>query len=134
MLASAGLRRTACRVAVLRYLATAAGPLNHAEVSEALSPEGFDKSTVYRSLVEMAAAGLIKRFELGDHVWRFALHDREHNEGYEHPHFVCVDCGTVSCLPDTRVRFTTTTKDKPLKLADLTDVVLHGHCDDCRNA
>ena len=37
------------------------------------------------------------RTELGDHVWRFEVHDRTHSEKGQHPHFVCVTCGSVTC-------------------------------------
>jgi Fur family ferric uptake transcriptional regulator len=56
VLRGAKLRSTTSRVAVLQYLAAASKPLSHADVSEALVPEGYDKSTLYRCLVELADA------------------------------------------------------------------------------
>ena len=48
------LRCTSCRLAVLRHLSTATSPLSHSELAEQLVPRGYDKSTIYRSLVEMS--------------------------------------------------------------------------------
>src|SRR6187551_237692 len=94
-LKAANLRCTTSRIAVLQFVSRQATPQSHADVSEALVPEGYDKSTLYRCLVEMADARLLSRLELGDHAWRFALHvGAEHRAG-DHPHFVCVDCGKV---------------------------------------
>ena len=127
-----GLRRTNCRVAVLQHLSGARGPQNHAEVSEALVPQGYDKSTIYRCLVEMTNAGLLRRFELGDHVWRFALDRVGHSDRFDHPHFVCTDCGHVSCLSDARVGISFDRGGQTLDLAELSDIVLRGRCERCR--
>lgn len=105
----AGLRCTAARIAVLRYLISATGPLTHAEVSEAVGPvKGFDRATIYRNLTELTEAGLVSRVELGDHVWRFELKraGRPHAKGEDHPHFLCTSCGEVSCLDDVNVSIT----------------------------
>lgn len=132
LLGKAELRRTSCRVAVLQHLSLASTPQNHAEVAEALVPAGYDKSTIYRCLVEMTNAGLLRRFELGDHVWRFAVNWGQHTSKFDHPHFVCVDCGNVSCLSDAQVRISAGKGEKALDLTELTDVVLHGRCVGCR--
>src|SRR6059058_4731628 len=88
----ARLRSTTSRVAVLQHVAAAGKPVSHADVADVLVPQGYDKSTLYRCLVELAEAGLLARLDAGDHAWRFELRDEEHASG-EHPHFVCVDCG-----------------------------------------
>src|SRR6188474_2423043 len=96
-LRAAGLRSTTSRVAVLQHVAAASKPLSHADVSDVLVPEGYDKSTLYRCLVELADAGLLARLDAGDHAWRFELRRGEAHADSEHPHFVCVDCGKVEC-------------------------------------
>src|SRR5438874_1591641 len=102
-LRATGLRGTTSRVAVLQHVAAAGNPVSHADVSETLVPQGYDKSTLDRCLVELADAGLLSRLDAGDHAWRFELKGDEHAAG-EHPHFVCVDCGQVTCLPDVEVK------------------------------
>src|SRR6476469_6903011 len=102
-LRAAGLRSTTSRVAVLQHLSAAGKPVSHADIADVLVPQGFDKSTLYRCLVELADAGLLARLDAGDHAWRFELRGEEHSGG-DHPHFVCVDCGQVTCLPNVEVK------------------------------
>ncbi len=104
-LRDAGLRRTGPRLAVLQVLERATSPLSHGDVADALAGEGFDRATVYRNLTALTDVGLVRRTDVGDHVWRFEI-VRADSRGHDgsHPHFVCTDCGTVSCLPDVSVR------------------------------
>ena len=133
LLRSASMRRTPSRVAVLQCLAASTKPLSHVEVAEQLTPLGFDRSTIYRCLVDLAEAGLATRLDLGDHVWRFGLGACEcTSHGGEHPHFVCVDCGRATCLPEVIVRFSASGGKRPAILSGVTEVVLKGHCADCR--
>jgi Fur family ferric uptake transcriptional regulator len=135
-LREAKLRSTTSRVAVLQHLASSMTPLSHAEVADALVPTGFDKSTLYRCLVELADAGLLSRLDAGDHAWRFELrsHARggDHHEDSEHPHFVCVDCGKVECLPEVEVKITSARGAKGSPMGDVTEVFLKGHCRECK--
>jgi Fur family ferric uptake transcriptional regulator len=65
---------------------------------------GYERATLYRNLMDLVGAGLVTRESLG-HLWRFELvrgEDRDH--GSQHPHFLCSECGEVSCLPDGVVR------------------------------
>ena len=129
MIRGANLRSTSCRIAVLQHLSTADHPISHNDVADTLVPLGFDKSTIYRCLTEMAEANLLARLDLGDHVWRFEMLSPDENGNVDHPHFMCLDCGKVSCLPDVKVRIT------PLKSAegaDITEVLLKGHCSSCQ--
>ena len=130
MIRSAKLRCTSCRIAVLQHLSTADHPISHNEVAETLMPMGFDKSTIYRCLIEMADANLLARLDLGDHVWRFEMLNADHNGSVDHPHFMCLECGKVSCLPDVKVRITPT--KSAAAGADITEVLLKGHCVDCQ--
>src|SRR5262245_1316301 len=118
---AAGLRGTASRVAVLQHVSSAGKPVSHADVAEVLVPQGYDKSTLYRCLVELADAGLLARLDAGDHAWRFELKDDEHETG-DHPHFVCVDCGQVTCLPDVEVKIATAKGAKAV--GNITEVFL----------
>ena len=115
---------------MLQYVSSAGKPVSHANVAEVLVPQGFDKSTLYRCLVELADAGLLSRLDAGDHAWRFELRGEEHASG-DHPHFVCVDCGTVTCLPDVEVKISPA-KGHKAAVGDVTEVFLKGHCKHCR--
>jgi Fur family transcriptional regulator, ferric uptake regulator len=129
-LRDAGLRKTGPRLAVLGVLERAKSPLSHADVADALVDDGFDRATVYRNLIALTEVGLVRRNDLGDHVWRFELvrADAPNHESV-HPHFVCTDCGTVSCLPDVTVRIDASRASAVAKKA--TEVQLRGVCTDC---
>lgn len=130
LLQEAGLRCTSCRIAVLQYLSSADFPLSHNDVADHLVPLGFDKSTIYRCLIEMADSNILARLDLGDHVWRFEMLGEGEEDGVDHPHFMCLDCGRVSCLPDVKVRISPT--KSAAEGAEITEVLLKGHCAQCQ--
>ncbi|MEX0715295.1 MAG: transcriptional repressor [Planctomycetaceae bacterium] len=125
----AGLRSTGPRVAVLLELGRADRPLTHGEVAERLAPRGFDKVTVFRNLTDLTEAGLLARTELGDHVWRFELRGPDDPDRGTHPHFVCVDCGSVTCMSD--VAFDAATRKRAARIGEVTEVLLKGRCTNC---
>lgn len=128
---TAGLRSTRPRVAVLRELQAATAPLSHADLVEALGDEGYDRVTIYRNLTDLTEAGLVVRSDLGDHVWRFELKRSPTEHPVNHPHFTCVDCGTISCLPEESVRITPA-KGAPRSVQSRSvEVQLRGVCDRC---
>jgi Fur family ferric uptake transcriptional regulator len=129
VLRAAGLRKTTPRVAVLDRLVAASAPLSHGEIADALAPLGYERPTVYRNLMDLVAANLVRRTDLGDHVWRFEL--RKRGGDHEHPHFLCVDCGEVSCLPDESVRIQASRgAPRAMRSRDV-EVQVKGRCDAC---
>src|SRR5687768_5216424 len=102
-LRDSGLRATLPRIAVMQQLLAARAPLSHGEVAEKLAHEGFDRATVYRNLIDLSDVGLLRRSDIGDHVWRFELVTSEEHGQAEHPHFICSGCGAVECLPEGTV-------------------------------
>ncbi|MBM4257200.1 MAG: transcriptional repressor [Deltaproteobacteria bacterium] len=127
----AGLRGTASRIAVLRLLETAGKPLSHAEVCRALSASGFDKATLYRNLIDLTEGGLLSRIDVGDHTWRFEFRYKEQGPEQEHPHFVCAECGAISCLFGVRIQISSPTQfSRALKAGAIT-IQFKGRCDQC---
>ncbi len=126
-LRDAGLRATSARIAVLQKMLQGKGPLSHAQVFGELEEDGFDRATVYRNLVDLADAGLLRRTDLGDHIWRFEPIGDDAPHGGPHAHFVCSDCGTVECLPENTV---SVNKDAPGSLTEA-EIHLRGICNDC---
>jgi Fur family transcriptional regulator, ferric uptake regulator len=129
LLRKAGVRATPARIAVLQELRAATSPLTHADLAEKLVPVGFDKATVFRNLADLTDAELISRTELGDHVWRFEAIDPAHPGSEKHPHFVCVECGGVTCLGD--MEFTSTSKRRAKTIGRITEILIKGHCTEC---
>jgi len=126
----AGLRATASRVAVLEVLHREDRPMSHSEVVDALEGHTWDRSTLYRNLMDLAEAGLLRRSELGDRTWRFEV-SCDHGHADHTAHFLCSECGAIACLPDLVV----TPRDGhalPLALAkgDI-EVQILGRCDAC---
>jgi Fur family ferric uptake transcriptional regulator len=126
LLSGTGLRTTGPRAAVLRELAKLRAPISHAELADRLAGTMLDRTTVYRNLQSLTEAGLLVRTQLGDKVWRFEL-PRSAARGHGlHPHFVCTDCGNVSCLPEKSVALRGTAK-----LNQVVEVQLRGLCAGC---
>ena len=129
LLRQAGLRATPARIATLTLMSRSSKPLSHAEVVSELEDLSIDKATVFRNLNDLVSVNLLRRAELGDHVWRFEIVNTGGHECSPHPHFLCVDCGTVSCVDENYV------KDAKLNLATdigtITEVLFRGHCNDC---
>lgn len=130
VLRGAKLRSTAARIAVLQSLAAAGTPLSHPEVTARLALFGFDQSTVFRALTDLATAGLLARVDLADSSRRFELLSSGHSGESEHPHFMCVDCGKIFCLSDFSFRLAAKKKGTPSP-GRVTEVLVKGHCTRC---
>jgi len=127
-----GLRATPARIAVCDVVSKADGPLTHAEVSKLLASRNIDQATVFRNLTDLVEAQLIRRVEVGDHVYRF-----EWRAGVEpdagHAHFVCVECGEVTCLTGSPPSIPVTVQRAGAKVIhDVTEVLYKGHCSSCK--
>ena len=129
LLRQAGLRATPARIATLALMSQISKPLSHAEVSKKLADMDVDKATVFRNLNDLTNANLLRRTELGDHVWRFEMTNQDGHEASPHPHFLCIDCGEVSCVDKSYV------SDPHPKLSEeigtVSEIVFRGHCNNC---
>lgn len=123
-----GLRATPARAATLKQLREASAPLSHAQVADHLASLGVDQATAFRNLNDLTDVGLLRRSELGDHVWRFEAVDR--SDRGSHPHFLCVDCGTVTCLQT--VQLTARSQRASADVGEVTEILLRGRCNECR--
>jgi len=131
LLQEEGLRCTASRLAVLRRLGDSGRPVSHNEVADELEGEGFDRSTIYRCLMDLSDAGIAIRMDLGDHTWRFGLLRNHESGAHQHPHFLCVDCGQAVCLPGVEVRVVGPKDGGRALISDISEVVLRGKCATC---
>lgn len=134
-LRTAGLRATSPRVAVLRALQGEGGPTTHAEVFATLAEHGWDRATLYRNLVDLTEAGLLRRVDLGDHVWRYELVGSDvgaaHGEA-QHPHFLCTACGDLACLPNVHVELPATGVPAAMTHGSVS-IQFRGVCDRCQH-
>ncbi|MGI9474789.1 MAG: Fur family transcriptional regulator [Rubripirellula sp.] len=111
-------------------LREATNPLTHADVAVRLAENGIDKATAFRNLNDMTDAGLLRRTELGDHVYRFEeIRAGEHVDD-SHPHFLCVVCGGVSCLDN--VKLTAGSQRVSEEVGEITEILLRGRCKNCK--
>jgi|SRR5580704_2074781 Fur family ferric uptake transcriptional regulator len=127
-----GLRATPSRLAVLDLLRSSDTPMSHGDVADRLASQAWDRATIYRNLTDLAEAGLVRRTDVGDHVWRFEAVSGEH-EAAAHPHFVCTECGIVECLPQIELAMRTTRSKPPRAVKQRqVEVQVRGLCDACQ--
>lgn len=126
LLVNRGLRVTTQRMIILRELAKLRIPTSHAEMTERLSSSGPNRVTIYRNLLSLTKAGLLVKTQLGDNVWRFELPQASSEGHVAHPHFICDDCGSIACLPESSVVL----RGQAVRYRDA-QVQLRGRCPGC---
>lgn len=97
LLRRAGLRATPQRQLVLDVLSgVASGHLTADEVWRAASARqpAFNRSTAYRALDQLCAAGIVQQTRFGDSA-HYEIVDRPER----HHHLVCVRCGRIENVP-----------------------------------
>ena len=84
-------RYTSGRRAIVELLVTAGHPVSIADIAESL-PD-LPRSSAYRHLVDLQAAGLVRRVTANDEFTRYELAEdlTEH-----HHHLLCINCGKVT--------------------------------------
>lgn len=127
MIRDVKLRATAARVAVLRLLHGIDAPASHPEICEALRADGWDRATLFRNLADLTTAGLLRKRDLGDRLWRYELASSDNDEG-DHPHFLCTVCGDVTCLPD--IALSVASGPQSLRQGRV-EIQFRGTCDAC---
>lgn len=133
LIREAGLRATPARISVLQVIFATSSPLTHAELVDQLSSNGSDASTIFRALNDMTDAELFRRLDLGDHVWRYEMANRHDDTPTPHPHFLCLDCGEITCLEPVDIRPLTKENRELKKVGKVTEVLLKGSCANCQD-
>lgn len=114
-------RYTAGRRAIVDLLVSAGHPVSIGDIAERLP--GLPRSSAYRHLTDLHAAGLVRRVTASDDFTRFELAEdlTEH-----HHHLLCVNCGKVIdvTLPDG---FEQQLTDAVTQLADAAGFQAHAH-------
>jgi Fur family ferric uptake transcriptional regulator len=125
-----GLRATPSRLAVLELLRASDAPMSHGDVTDRLAARAWDRATIYRNLTDLAGVGLVRRTDVGDHVWRFEAVSSDHDAS-AHPHFVCTECGSVACLPEISLEVRRAKVPRAVKQHRV-EVHVRGLCDACQ--
>jgi Fe2+ or Zn2+ uptake regulation protein len=114
-------RYTSGRRAIIELLVTAGHPVSIEDIAAHLP--GVPRSSAYRHLTDLQAAGLIRRVTASDEFTRFELAEdlTEH-----HHHLLCINCGKVTdvILPDGLEHEVTSAIGK---LADAAGFQAHSH-------
>lgn len=101
-------------------------------MSKELAGTGVDVATVFRNLNGLAQVGLLRKVELGGHVWRFeTMLDQDHDHGSTRPHFLCVDCGAVTCLDEVKLTSSSKRVTATVGEVTVTEILVRGQCNAC---
>lgn len=132
LLQAHGLRATGPRVAVLVALAQQPNPCSHSELVQAMAGAALDQATIFRNLTKLTEVGLASVVSRADGMARYAFTpDAEESPAHVHPHFLCTDCGTLSCIDEVRMEPLEVSPRWQLAVAEAS-LQLQGRCPDCR--
>ena len=129
LLREAGLRVTAPRVAILQHLAMSKHPLSHSDLLALQGEATWDASTTYRTLKTLVQEELALIASRADGIDRYAFVGAGDGD-HEHAHFVCDDCGEVSCLPKS-VAPKIKADSRWAASVKSANIQLRGECPDC---
>ena len=129
LLKSKSLRATTTRVAVLEVLFKADRPLSHSQLVQDLKMIYGDQATIYRTLITFVEAEIIRIGSNVGGIARYEFIDHKHASRDIHPHFVCKECGIVSCLPKTTV--ISSVEEKWREILRASEVQFLGTCFKC---
>jgi Fur family transcriptional regulator, ferric uptake regulator len=102
--------------------------LSHAEVIDALGANARDRATTHRVLVQLTSVQLLRRIDIGDHVWRFVAANEEKPDE-PRADFVCDTCGTLEHLDEAKL---SVSGRVPRAISDgAIEIRIYGRCDRC---
>ena len=86
-----GLRRSRGLDALLRHMASHHRPTTLADLARMAGLRKLDQATVYRLVIKLEQAGLVRRLGLHERATYFQLLV----PGHHHDYLVCTDCGKI---------------------------------------
>jgi Fur family transcriptional regulator, ferric uptake regulator len=129
-----GLRNGGARRIVVEHVGAQPCCRSAQEIYDGIRGDGgrIGIASVYRALDQLVELELVQRVELGDGVARY---EPSHTTGEHHHHLVCDDCGRVDPFFDPALEQALEAAAARLDAGMRAhEVVLHGHCPDCRSA
>ena len=129
LLRTAGLRNTRAREKILNILFETGHPVSHQDLDNRQELQGIDRVTIYRTLESLRRAGLARRIRGLDGVWRFCANPIE-SFGCpgNHPHFLCLSCGRMTCLVDQVLPWVNVPEGAQVRGKQL---IVYGLCPEC---
>lgn len=123
-----GVRPTAVRMMIGRFLDSADHPMSALEIEMAL--DTVDRSTITRTLAIFGENSLIHVIEDGSGASKYEICASDHNEEPSdmHLHFHCRKCGKTTCLPIPIPEITL----PPGFLAESANFTITGVCENCK--
>nr|WP_321450231.1 transcriptional repressor [uncultured Carboxylicivirga sp.] len=120
-----GLSRTTIRTKLVQILSDAKEALSSKEIEQQLD-DNIDRVTLYRTIRLFEEKKLIHKIVVDEQTTKYRL--IRPNKNTDHPHFHCVKCDKVVCLPQT-----------PLPCCDLPqgfsantqNTIIEGTCQKC---
>lgn len=94
------LRKTPCRLAILKSFLNAEMALSHQNIEKLVGQE-FDRVTIYRTLSSFEEKGILHKVPDMKGQAKYALSEsncEEHHHKEKHVHFKCQKCENVYCL------------------------------------
>ena len=131
LLTSAGLEATANRLQVLAIIGANNYPLTASEIFTTIErSQTINKVTVYRILDLLVASRVVERIRIGGRAAYYGIAPNEHHA--PHPHFYCIKCATIDCLPPGSLSVNTNQLQKtfPGKV-ERVEVQVEGICRNC---
>ena len=132
-LQKAGIAGTPQRMAVLKVLQNAAGPLSVGVIREKLETKTrINKVTIYRIISLFKKQGLIRDVLSARGALYFEMATSDHPV---HPHFSCRNCGALNCLtPLTFSQACQLTASHDNYWVDHIEINISGLCNGCLHA
>ena len=128
LLNSVNLRQTQPRIEILSALLKASAPVTQEQIAEQIGISAPNKTTIYRTLMNLVDKNLVHKAYLEERTWHFELahHCGEHQC---HPHFTCSSCQQTRCLPEVSMPLVQLPKGYVMERQQ---VRIEGVCCDCR--
>ncbi|WP_420378710.1 Fur family transcriptional regulator [Gilvibacter sp.] len=128
-LESKGVRPTAMRILVFKYLATSEVAKTLTDIENAFTKA--DRTTLYRTLKTFEEKAVVHKIDDGSGINKYALCEEGCNCELErdlHLHFHCRNCGETVCLTEQKIPNINLPEGF---VAEDANLVLKGICDKC---
>jgi len=131
-LSDIGLKNTPKKAIILDILTKSSKPTNAIDLHKECSQQiRVDLVTVYRTLAQLRQKGVVREI-LG--VDGIVLYEYSNDSSLMHPHFQCMGCGALFCLPtlgfQDALYFANMAKGFEIQRINVT---IEGHCPACIN-